>query len=438
MSMRRKLGGLIVVLAPALVAAQQGSDGARPIALTEAVRLAQQNSPTTVQARNAEHQSEQAVRTSKAQFLPTLSLSAGASQRGGTQIIQGTPVPFSGLPWSYTRGLSTNLTLFDGGRKWYSYKNAEANLASADATEVTARYTVSLSVKQQYYNILAARESESAARRALDQSEQNLKVAAAKMAAGAATRADSLSAAVSVGNARLQILNAVNAVRNANAALTRLVGSPFPVTAVQADTSESLRIDLDEAALLSMALEGPTVKQSAAALNAARATHRSQTTPYLPSLTLSGSYGQNPVASQNFNFGSGTSTLSTSLGFNLNYTIFDGLTREQNLVNARMSESNAEANYKDQQLLAQQTLTTQLNNFRTAQQRVELQLLTIQQADEALRVVQQRYNLGTAALLEVLQAQTNLDNARAALIQARLDGRTAKANIEQLIGRDLP
>jgi outer membrane protein TolC len=52
-------------------------------------------------------------------------------------------------------------------------------------------------------------------------------------------------------------------------------------------------------------------------------------------------------------------------------------------------------------------------------------------------VVQQRYNLGTSSLLEVLQAETTLDNARAQLINARVNARIAKANIEALIGRDL-
>ncbi|NBS60251.1 MAG: TolC family protein [Betaproteobacteria bacterium] len=84
-----------------------------------------------------------------------------------------------------------------------------------------------------------------------------------------------------------------------------------------------------------------------------------------------------------------------------------------------------------------QNLTTFLSNYRTAQSTIELQLLTIQSAREALRVVQQRYNLGTSSLLEVLQAETTLDNARAQLINARVNARIAKANIEALIGRDL-
>ena len=425
------------VALPATGAAQGGSDP-QPIALADAVRLAQRNSPTTVQARNAERGSEQSVRSSMAAFFPTLSLSAASNQRGGTQFVNGNPLPISGQPWSYSRGLNTSVNLFDGGQRWNQYKTSLANVDRDASSEVTARYSVALNVKTQYFQVLAARETESAARRQLEQAQQQLKVAATKMAAGAATRADSLASAIAVGNARLAILNAQNSLGNANAGLTRLIASPIVVTAVASDTSVMGAVTIDEAAISAMVLEGPAVKQAQATLVAAQAAHKASTSTYLPSLQLTGSYSLAPKGSDTFNWGGGPTTTSTNLGFSLNYTIFNNFTRETQLVNARITEDNAEASLRDAKFGARQNLTTFVNNFSTAQQRVELQLLTITQADEALRVVQQRYNLGTAQLLEVLQAQTTLDNARAALIQARLDARTAKANIEQLIGRDLP
>ena len=91
------LAGLAIVPGPLM--ALQGLE-ARPIPLSEAVRLAQLNSPTTVLARNQERSSEQGVRTAKAQFLPSLSLAASGSQRGGTQIVGGR---HGGLPQTIFR-----------------------------------------------------------------------------------------------------------------------------------------------------------------------------------------------------------------------------------------------------------------------------------------------------------------------------------------------
>ena len=434
-SILKVVAGLAII--PGALAAQQ-AQAARPIPLAEAVRLAQQYSPTTVLARNQERSSEQGVRTAKAQFLPSLNLSATGSQRGGTQIVGGVPLPLTGLPWSYNRSVSTSLTVFDGGTNWYGWKTAEANLVRDDAGVVSARFSVALNVKVQYYAVLAAHESEAAARRTLEQAQQQLKVSSAKMAAGAATRVDSLSSAIQVANAQLAILTAQNNLLNANASLTRLVASPVQVTAVESDTSEIASINIDEGALTQMVGQGPAVQQAASTLSAAHAGHKAATAPYFPSLTVSGSYGQVPLASQDFNFGSGTSSISNQLSFSLGYTLFDRLRREQSLVSARIAEDNAEVTLRDARLGSQQNLISFLNTFRTAQAQIALQLLTIQAAEEALRVVQQRYNLGTAQLLDVLTAQATLDNARSNLIAARLNARTAKANIEALIGRDLP
>ncbi|MEI6814419.1 MAG: TolC family protein [bacterium] len=426
----------IVALAPSLARAQ-GNAGARPISLEEAVRLAQQNSPLTVQARNANRTSESAVRASLAQFLPTAAFSYSGNQAGGTQFVQGTPVPTTGLPWSYSRSLSSNFTLYDGGQRNYNLRAAQANLESAGANEVAQRYSVALTVKTQYFNVLAANEQLAASKQLLEQAQQQLTVASAKMKAGVATLADSLTSAIAVGNAKLSILTAENSLRNANAALTRLVASPVMVTATLADTMDTGKVELDEAQLLSMVSDGPSVRQSTQALEAARAQHKAATTPYMPTLALNASYGQNPKQSQNFNFGGGPTATSTRFGLSLNYTIFNNYTREQSLLVARVNAENAEANLRDAKALVVQNLTTFLSNYRTAQSTIELQLLTIQSAREALRVVQQRYNLGTSSLLEVLQAETTLDNARAQLINARVNARIAKANIEALIGRDL-
>jgi outer membrane protein TolC len=53
-------------------------------------------------------------------------------------------------------------------------------------------------------------------------------------------------------------------------------------------------------------------------------------------------------------------------------------------------------------------------------------------------VQQQRYNLGASVLLDVLNSQLTLVQARQSLIQARFNYRNARAQIEAAIGRDLP
>lgn len=427
----------LLVAAPIALAAQQpGGDGARSIALDEAVQQAQRNAPAAVTARNALRTSAAAVRTAYAQYIPSLSVSGSGSRQGGETFFQGQLVPYRGSPWSFSRGLSANLELFDGGRRWFNLRAAEANVDAADASETAQRFNIALQVKQQYFAVLAARESEAAARRQLEQATEQLKSSTAKVRAGAATKSDSLRSAIQMGNARLALLTAQNNLRVANAGLTRLVGASDVVTASPADTAEMGRIVLDSAQLTALALDGPSVRQAEAALVAARASKKAAKTPYLPTINSSYSLSGNNT-SDTFDWGSGRIPKQNSLRFSLNFPLFNNLNREENVLRTSVAEDNAIAALRDAKLAQQQSLVQFLGAFRTAEERVAIQLSSVAAAEEDLRVQQQRYNLGASVLLDLLTSQTTLDQARASLIQARYDARIAKAQVEALVGRDL-
>ena len=155
---------LLAAFLPA-VALAQDTTAARPITLDEAIRLARQNSPTTIQARNTVNANEATVRTRLSAFLPTVSGSMSGGHASGTtfnsagQIIQRNSV----TPWSFSRRLSANWLLFDAGDRNFQLNAARANVAAAEANEVAAEFNVAYQVSQQYFAALAARESRAAA-----------------------------------------------------------------------------------------------------------------------------------------------------------------------------------------------------------------------------------------------------------------------------------
>lgn len=425
------LAGLM--LAPATMVAQD----ARPIGLEEAVRLARQNAPAAVQARNALRTTSATVRSRYAAYLPSLSFGAGVSQQDGTRFIADQNlVVAQDQPWRGSHRFNSNLELFDGGRRWFELQAARANVDAAEATEISQTFSVALQVKQQYYGVLAAREQRAAAQKQLEQAEQQLRASTARVQAGAATRSDSLRSSIQVGNARLAILTAENSIATANAALSRLVGTSFIVTAVADDTSETGTISMSDVELLAAAEAGPAVNQARAQHVAARQSSRSSKTPYLP--TLSVGWGLSYSASDSgFRFTGDPRLKNFSTSLSINFPLFNNLSREQQVVAASVAEDNAEAQLRDSRLNARQQMIQQLGAFRTAEARVEIQLASVRAGEEDFRVQQERYALGASTLLDVLNSQTTLDQARRDLIQARLDARTAKAQIEALIGRDL-
>jgi outer membrane protein len=121
----------------------------------------------------------------------------------------------------------------------------------------------------------------------------------------------------------------------------------------------------------------------------------------------------------------------------MNFPLFNNLSREVSVARAAVAEDVAEVQARDARLLARQTLVQSLGQMRNAQEQVQIQTVSVAAAAEDLRVQQRRYELGATTLLDLLTSETQLDNARSALIRARYDYRVAKAQLEALIGRDL-
>jgi outer membrane protein len=391
----------------------------------------------TVTARNALRTGKLSEMNALAQFLPSIGISAGASNSSGATLFQGQLIPYKGDPWNYNKGWGANLVLFDGGQRYFGYRAAQANQRANGENETLQRYNVAYSVKQQYYAVLQARELEAAGASALEQAQVALNASATKVKLGQVIRTDSLKAAIQVGSARLAVLNARAQLRDANAALTRLVASNVPVTAVASDTSDVPRVNVDDESLARMADDGPGVRQAIAAFEAAKANHRSQVTgQYIPQVSVGYNYSTS-TSSADFNWGGGPASSNTNYGFRLSYTIFNNFARELSTMQATVAEDNAEATLRDARFNAKSNLAQLVDQFRTAAQTVELQQLQIAAATEDLSSQQSRYALGASSYLDLLTAQTALDSQRIILVNARYQARTAKAAIEAFIGRDL-
>jgi outer membrane protein len=432
-------GVLALVLAPALLRGQAVDTlAARAIPLPQAVALAQQNALGAVQARGQIRTAESSVRAARAALFPSINLTMGQVNQSGDRFdSQGRLVPYlAPQPWSYSTGIQSSVNLFDGGRRLSEIKRTRFDVSAATANEVTERFNLALQVKTQYYSILAARESEAAARAQLQQAQEQLKASIARTAAGVATLSDSLRSVVAVGNAQLALITARNDLRVASAALTRLVGSETPVTALPADTADLALTPIDSSTLAGLLDEGPAVKQAEAQLTSARASVRSARTPYLPTVDLT--YSRSGNGFDKF-YGIGDKSLAYTNNFSIRlaYPLWNSYQREDALNRAHVQADVAEATVRDTRLAAQQTFVQQLGALRTAQQRIALQQVSVQAAQEDLRVQQQRYTLGASTLLDVLTSQTTLDAARSALIQARQDFRVARAQLEALVGREL-
>jgi len=417
----------------------RGPDSARRISLAEAIRLAQLNSPLAIQAEGTERTSRAAKVSAVGAILPSVSLNAGhVVQFGGGQVrtnSNGEQVIIASAPVNST-GLNLNMTLFDGGQRLYDLRTAKSQIDAAEANRIAVKYNVALNVKQQYYAVLAAIESEDAARFQMGQANEQFRTSIAKVRAGVATRSDSLRGVIQVGNAQLALITAQSNKEAADASLTRLVGSEVAITADPGSVQENMAALPDSAELAVLAKNGPAVLQARAELDVAEESRKASKATYLPS--LSASYSRTGSGTdKRFGLGDDPFSYNGRLSFSLSYPIFNNFAREEQVVRAKVSEINAQASLRDTQLGAQESLTQFIGALRGASQRVAVQVASVAAAEEDVRVQQQRYNIGASVLLDLITSQAALAQAQQSLIQARYDYRIARAQLEALIGRDL-
>lgn len=432
---------LVMTLAlPAALAAQTPADTtARPISLDEAVALAQRNAPSNVEALGQLRTSRAQVRAAYGAFIPSLTLSASGVRQSGVSGPRSRLDPNTGTvitdstgrsPWSYGNGLSLDVDLFDGGARINQLRASHAQVNAAAANDVSQRFATALAVKQQYYAVLASREADSAAQTQLAEAQAQLQTSTLKLRAGTATKSDSLRSVIQVGNAQLALVTAQNDLQTANATLTRLVGTPYTVTAAPEDTVGELLQPIDSIALARWAENGPAVRLAEANQAAAHADSRAAHGSYFPTLSAGFGLSGNGTAIDSYDY-------QNQFRIGLSWPVFNQFSRELQIARADVAEQNAEASLRDARLLARQNLVQYLGAARTAQQQVTIQSATVAAAEEDLRVQKQRYDLGASTLLDVLTSETALIQARAALIQARFNYRVAKAQLEALVGQPL-
>ena len=428
---------LILAVTAAPARAQQADSAAATVlqvTLDEAIRRALDVQPAIIQAQGAQRNAGAGQRAAFGAFLPTVSLSGGSAHASGNRFNSATNQIVSGpTSTSYTGGLSFNLTLFDGFARFASSNAASASAAAADAGYVNQRFQVTLATKQLFYNALATEDLVHVAEAQLRQAQQQMDIAVQKLRAGSATLSDSLRSVVDLGNARLALLQAQANLLTAQADLGRQIGVDQPVRAA---ADSALAPFPDTAALRVDAIaHAPQVSQADAQAHAAQSQVTVARAQYFP--TFSAGYS-NGYTGFDAPWSSTSSYVNNwSLRFSVSLPIFNGFTREQQLVSADVQRDVAVAQAADTRRLVGAQLTQQIAALQTAYTQIDIATANVAAGTEDLRVQQERYRVGAGTILDLLTSEANLTQARTTLVQARFNYNIARAQLEALVGRTL-
>jgi outer membrane protein len=411
------------------------------VTLQEAVRRALEVQPVIVQARGDQRNAGASQLAATGAFLPTITAS-GSSNLTSTNRYNPSTGQIISAPsnTSYSGSLGLTLNLFDGFQRIASKRVASANQDAADAGFVNQRYQVTATTAAVFFTALADEELVRVAQAQVDRAKEELQISVNKFQAGAATRSDTLTSTVDLGNARLALLQAQANLATAQANLGRQVGVDQLVRAIRDTAFPPLP---DTTALRAQVLESsPVVLQAEAKARATQAQAGIAHAEYWPALSLSYSNGYTGLDSLGR---LGLTPWSTTqnylnnwaLRFTLSWTIFNGFSREADQVSASVTRDVALATAADTRRQMNAQYTQQLAALYTANAQIGIAGADVAAATEAVRVQQERYRLGAGTLLDLLTAQANLTQAQVSEVQARYTYLIARAQVEALVGHPL-
>jgi len=317
----------------------------------------------------------------------------------------------------------------------FNYASSKAYRAKAHLDVIGAEQDLILSVKVSYYKYLAFKENISVQKEAVARSKEQLKLIQSKYDLGSASRSDLLKQKVRLGNDQLALLEAQNSVTTGKAELAYTIGID-PNSDVEFSTDYKMN-EISESLQEAMAYgleHKPSVLSINKLVDAVKNNKRMQKAGYLPTLSAFGTLGYSDGTrgdTVTFN----QSDRSTTIGFQVNWNIFDGFWRERKVTSAKVDYNNALARRADERNLTAQRIKTAYLDIQRLKEKKSVSKENVEAAEEDLKITQEKYNLGAATILDLLDAQVSLKQAQVSLIQADFDLNLAIAELNNAMGK---
>lgn len=429
----------------------QGGEPAQPLTLHQAVEFSICHNPQARQAWATALSQAAQYGQSWAGFLPSVNISLSKSR---DRITSHQQAATAGQPplrndtdvRAYGRNVTLSYVLLDFGTRAANVMQAHHLLSAALASHDATLQAVFSNAAQTYYEALAARAAMDATREAEAAAKESFQAAQAREAAGSGYRAEVLQARSLQAQAVAARIKADGAHRQALGGLANIMGldartplvlDPQAAQDVQPGSpdpgldTERFLGDLDR--LMDQALrEHPAVRAAEAQLAAAGARLDSVTAEGQPSVSLS--VGRYINGRPNTPL-SPSRSVETLTAVTLSVPLFEGFSRNYKI---REAMAQVDARRADVASARSQASLDVWRNYQALQSEtasLAASVDVLSSGQEAYDVAQARYRSGDSHIVEVLDAQKDLANARQERIRALAAWRTARLRLLASLGR---
>jgi outer membrane protein TolC len=419
------------------------SDAAAPITLTfqDALERARKYSPQFQAAATAAKLAHEDRLQARAAMLPSANYTTQyLGTQGNGKIPTGRYVTNDGVhvyrAWGVFRQELSGDTL-----TLASYHHAEAADVLAKAQEEIAQRGLTVTVTQAYYGLVVAERKYAASQQSRDQAQLSLRTSQEMEQQGQVAHSDVITFQIQYNQQVQAFTEAKLAMDNARLNLAVLLFPNF-------DQNFNVVDDLDTAQPLPPLAEiqrtaggnNPQIRAAMALMREARSDLTSARTAFLPSLSFDVDYG---IEANDFALRSRAAEYPEAgrvpnLGYfatvSLNLPVWDwGILRSKlRQAEYRSRQAHEDLSFAQRQLLS--NLEAYYNEASVSRSEVSTLRSSADLAAESLRLNTLRYKAGQATVLDVLNAQTTLTQARDAYADGLARARLALANLQTLTG----
>jgi outer membrane protein len=419
--MRPSLVICVGLLAVAAVNAQE------TLSLDDALRLALQNNGLARAALAETDAADARLAAARANLYPSIDLSSSTTRtriEGGGAIADTT---------QRQNGFGLEWLLLDNGQRELRIRQSSR---TAEATRQNTRETlrrVLFQTARAYYEVLRRKELLQVADTAVRRAETLLEVAKAQAEVGAAPQKDVLQAEADLANARVQQIQARNALRLAETDLKRLIGweaqKPLPeLTAPDTPLTPDPALSVEQ--LWQRArLRRPDLRDAELRLQISRLGLDAARLNSLLRLQIS---------ARGFREYEPNSRTQGSLSIVASYPLFDGGLTRASLREAEASLQSAQFRLQQAERDAYAEVESALLSIREAFERLEASKIAVAAAQRNFDAAQESLREGVGTIVEVLTAQLALITAETNLVQATYDAAVAELQLRVATGERLP
>jgi len=421
----------------------------KQLTLDEAIKIALQKNPNLIKLENNLIGSEKQLKNAYGQLLPSLGAQAGWSwqritdagsqQRNFLGEIVNVP-PSTVENRSYSAGIGGSVTLFNGLAN-YANIYQKQNLLKANEYDIAKlKQSIVYQTSDFYFAVLNAEELMRVREENVKYFEKFYESVNERNKLGSVAIADVYSAQVQLGNAELALIQAQNDYdRLKNGLLTFLALNVMDDYSLIDPFNQEKNIDPnsylkqfeDIQTLVNVALDNRfdfksqqlLVKSADDGLTIARSS-------LFPTLTADYSYGSGAVElSKMFD------RKSLRVGMSLNIPIFSNFSTETQIQQAEINKMNQLEDLRSLERQIKIEIKQGYNDLIAAKKSLDVANKNVLASEENRKINLERYNLGSATILEVLQSNRDYIDAMRNRINSVYDFYRKYYNLNNAIGR---